>query len=443
MAMNVPHIAVPPPGPKARKVLARDAKWIATTTKAAPLVVKRAYGSVIEDVDGNLYLDFTCGVSVTNVGHVHPRVHAAIKRQLDEFAHYAGTDYYYDVQTRLAERLAKLAPGRRPKKVFFANSGTETVEAAIKIARYSTKRQLFLAFLRAFHGRTMGSLSLTASKAVQRAGFPPMMPGTVHVPFAYCYRCPYNLTYPSCDLYCARIIEDLYEKTIAPPQDLAAVFVEPVQGEGGYVVPPKGWLERIEKIARDAGALLVADEVQTGMGRTGKMWAVEHTKVVPDILTTAKALGSGMPIGAAIFDARYDFDHQGSHSNTFGGNPVACASAIATLDVIEEDRLVENAARLGEHMHRRLEEMKEDYGIMGDNRGLGLMQATEFVADRKSKKAAPETRDRIVRDALGRGLVLLTAGTSGIRYIPALNIPDEQLDAGLDILEESIRKNAK
>ena len=443
MATKVPEIKVPPPGPNARKVLARDARWMATTTKASPLVVKRAYGSVIEDVDGNTYIDFTCGVSVTNVGHAHPHVASAIKRQVDAFAHYAGTDFFYDIQTRLAERLAKLAPGRRPKKVFFANSGTEAIEAAIKIARYNTKRQLFLAFLRGFHGRTMGSLALTASKAVQRAGFSPMMPGAVHVPYAYCYRCPYNLTYPSCDLYCANIIEDLYMKTIAPPGDLAAVFVEPVQGEGGYVVPPKGWMERIEAIARDAGALLVADEVQTGMGRTGRMFAVQHTKVVPDIIATAKALGSGLPIGAAIFDARLDFDHLGVHSNTFGGNPVACASAMATLDVIEREDLLANAARLGARMRARLDEMAESLEVMGDNRGLGLMQATEFVTDRTSKKAAPALRDRIVLDAMKHGLVLLSAGMSGIRYIPALNIPDELLDAGLDILEASIRKAAK
>ena len=280
MAMKVPNIKVTPPGPNARKVLARDARWMATTTKASPLVVKRASGSVVEDVDGNTYIDFTCGVSVTNVGHGNPHVTTAIKRQVDEFVHYAGTDFYYDIQTRLAERLAKLAPGRRPKKVFFANSGTEAIEAAIKITRYNTKRQLFLAFLRGFHGRTMGSLGLTASKAIQRAGFSPMMPGAVHVPYAYCYRCPYNLTYPSCDLYCANIIEDLYMKTVAPPQDVAAVFAEPVQGEGGYVVPPKGWLERIAEIAHDVGALFVADEVQSGMGRTGRMWAVEHTQAV-------------------------------------------------------------------------------------------------------------------------------------------------------------------
>src|SRR2546422_4269404 len=364
MATKVPDIKVPPPGPKARKILARDARWIATTTKASPLVVKRASGSVVEDVDGNLFIDFTCGVSVTNVGHANPRVNAAIKAQVDAFTHFAGTDFYYDIQTRLAERLARLAPGKGAKKVFFGNSGTEANEAAIKIARHHSGKPLFLAFLQGFHGRTMGSLALTSSKAVQRARFSPMMPGTVHVPYAYCYRCPYKLTYPSCDLYCANIIEDLYMKTVAPPGDLAATFFEPIQGEGGYIVPPPGWVERIEKITKDNGALLVADEVQSGMGRTGTLFALDHTKAVPDIVTLAKSLGSGIPIGATIFDARLDFGVQGAHSNTFGGNPVACAAGMAVLDILEQDRLYENAERLGAHMHRRLEEMKERYEIM-------------------------------------------------------------------------------
>ncbi len=441
--MNVPNIKVTPPGPNARKILARDARWLATATKASPLVVKRASGSVVEDVDGNLFIDFTCGVSVTNVGHANPRVNGAIKAQVDAFTHFAGTDFYYDIQTRLAERLAHLAPGTRAKKVFFSNSGTEANEAAIKVARHATGKPLFLAFLQGFHGRTMGSLALTGSKAVQRARFSPMMPGTVHVPYAYCYRCPYQLTYPSCDLYCANIIEELYMKTVLPPGDLAATFFEPIQGEGGYIVPPPGWVERIEKITKDNGALLVADEIQSGMGRTGTLFALEHTKAVPDIVTLAKSLGSGIPIGATIFDAHLDFGVQGAHSNTFGGNPVACAAGMAVLDILEQDRLYENAERLGAHIHRRLEEMKERYEIMGDNRGVGLMRATEFVEDAKSKKAAPKIRDRIVTDAFKHGLLMLSAGTSAIRYIPALNIPDDLLDAGLDILEGAIRRAAK
>ncbi len=436
--MKVPHIRVTPPGPKAREIIARDRAHLATTTKVSPVVARRAHGSVVEDVDGNMYIDFTAGVSVVNVGHGHPKVLEAIHRQVDEFVHFAGTDFFYDVQARLAEKLGDIAPGKFPKKVFFANSGTEANEAALKIARWSTKKGMFIAFLSAFHGRTMGALALTSSKRVQRERFFPMMPGVVQVPYAYCFRCPYKLTYPSCDLYCANIIEDLYMETVAPPLDTAAIVVEPVQGEGGYVVPPPGWLKRIAAIAKENDLLLIADEVQTGMGRTGRMFAVEHEGVEPDILTTAKALGSGIPIGAAVFDAHLDFGVSGAHSNTFGGNPVACASALATIDVIQQEKLIDRAERLGRHMAERLDEMKERFEVMGDNRGLGLMRATEFVTDRKTMRPDPKVRDRVVKDAYEHGLLLLPAGVSAIRYIPALNIPEDQLDTGLDVLEASI-----
>ncbi len=440
--MKVPSIKVRPPGPKARDVIERDARFLATSTKTSPIVAKRARGSVVEDVDGNTYIDFSCGIAVVNVGHNHPKVVEAVRKQVGELTHFAGTDFYYDIQTRLAERLAKLAPGKAAKKVFLANSGTEANEAAIKIAKWSTKRGMFLAFLGAFHGRTMGSLSLTASKKVQKERFFPSMPGVVHVPFAYCYRCPYQLKYPSCDLYCANVIEDLYMKTVIPPADTAGIFVEPVQGEGGYIVPPPGWLPRIAKIAKDNDVLLIADEIQTGIGRTGKMFAVEHEGVVPDIITLAKALGSGIPIGAAVFDAKLDFGVQGAHSNTFGGNPVACASAMATLDVIDEEGLVANAARLGKRMASRLDGMKERFDIIGDHRGVGLMRVTEFVSDPKRKTADPKVRNAIVKDAYEHGVIVLPCGESGIRYIPALNIPDELLDAGLDIIEECIGRAA-
>ena len=436
--MKAPHIRVTPPGPKAKAIIARDREILATATKASPVVARRAEGAVVEDVDGNLFVDFASGVSVLNVGHSHPKVLAAIQRQAGDFTHFAGTDFYYEEQVRLAERLAKAAPGRHKRKVFFTNSGTESVEASIKLARHHTRRGLFLAFLRAFHGRTMGSLALTASKAVHRRGYVPMMPSAVHVPYAYCYRCPYKLTYPSCDLHCANIIEDLYFKTVAPPEDLAGIFVEPVQGEGGYIVPPPGWMERIDKMAREHDILLIDDEIQAGMGRTGRMFAIEHTKAVPDVLTMAKALGGGLPLGAMVFNAELDFREAGSHSNTFGGNALACAAANATLDVIAEEDLLRNATRLGEHLRRRLDEMQETREVMGDNRGLGLMRATEYVADGKSKRPDPKLRDRIVREAFRRGLILLSCGESGIRYIPPLNIPKDLLDAGLDVLEAAI-----
>lgn len=441
--MKVPDIKVTPPGPRAREIVERDKTYIATTTKSAPVVIKKAHGSIVEDVDGNLLIDFASGISVLNVGHTHPKVVEAISRQAAEFTHFAGTDFYYDIQTRLAERLGKVTPGEYRKKVFLANSGTEANEAAIKIAKYHTKRQMFLAFLGSFHGRTQGALSLTASKARQRAGFFPSMPGVVHVPYAYCYRCPYKLTYPSCDLYCANIIEDVYMNTIAPPQDMAGIFVEPVQGEGGYVVPPLGWLDRIAKIAKDHDLLLIDDEVQTGFGRTGKMWGIEHSKAVPDILTMAKSMGSGVPIGAAVYRADMDFEEPGKHSNTYGGNPIACAASLATLDVIESEDLVARSAKLGEHMANRLDEMKDRYEFIGDRRGLGMMQATEFVTDKTSKKPDPKIRDAIAEDAYKHGLILLPCGEATLRYIPALNIPRDVLDAGLDILEECFRRAAK
>lgn len=441
--MKVPNIKVTPPGPKAREIVDRDHKYLASLTKTSPVVAKRGRGSVIEDVDGNLYVDFTCGIGVTNTGLCHPRIVEAIQKQAAELIHFAGTDFYYDIQTQLAKKLAEVTPGDHPKKVFFCNSGAEANEAAIKIAKYSKKRHMFIGFLGGFHGRTQGALAFTASKATQREGFFPMMPGVVHVPYAYCYRCPYKLTYPSCDLYCANIIEELYMKAITPPADLAGILFEPIQGEGGYIVPPKGWVERIAKIAKESGALLIDDEVQAGMGRTGKLWAVEHTTVVPDVITTAKGLGSGMPIGAAVFDARYDFGKLGVHSNTYGGNPVACASSLATFEVIEKEEMLDNARRMGEHMMKRLLEMQEKYDIIGDVRGVGLMQATEFIEDGKSKRPAKKKRDQITEHAYKHGLVLLPCGESTIRYIPALNIPRDLLDAGLDVLDDSIGQFSK
>jgi 4-aminobutyrate aminotransferase len=441
--VKVPDIKVTPPGPKARAIMERDRASLATTTKSGPVVVKRASGSLVEDVDGNIFIDFASGISVLNVGSTHAKVVEAIRRQAGEFTHYAGTDFYYEVQAQLGERLARITPGKHRKKVFLSNSGTEANEAALKVAKHATERQMFIAFLRAFHGRTQGSLALTASRGKQRAGFFPMMPGVVHVPYAYCFRCPYKLTYPSCDFYCANIIEDTYLKTVAPPEDVAAVVVEPVQGEGGYIVPPPGWLERLAKIAKDNGLLLIDDEVQTGLGRTGRMWAADHSKVVPDILTTAKSLGGGVPIGATVFPAEMDFKDSGIHSNTYGGNPIAAAAALATLDVIESEDLVARSAKLGEHLAKRLDAMKERYEFIGDRRGLGLMQATEFVKDRKGLGPDPKLRDAIEQDAYRHGLILLGCGESTIRYIPPLNIPQEVLDAGLDVLEGCFKRAAR
>ncbi len=436
---KAPDIRTTPPGPKAKEIVERDSEFVATTTKTSPIVARRARGSIVEDVDGNIYVDFTCGIGVTNVGHCHPEIVEAIKKQSSELIHFAGTDFYYEIQVELAERLCKIAPGDSPKKVFYTNSGTEGTEASIKIVKWNTQKPLIIGFIRAFHGRTMGSLAITASKPVHRARFAPMMPGVVHIPFAYCYRCAYKMEFPDCGLHCAKILEELYFEAHVPPEDVAAIFIEPVQGEGGYVVPPKGWIDEIASIARRHEILLVDDEVQAGFGRTGKMFGIEHSNTVPDILYTAKGIASGMPMGAVILDAKLDFGVQGAHSNTFGGNLVACASALKTIELIEREGMLDNANRMGKVLKDRLDEMADTYPIMGDNRGLGLMWATEYVKDRRTKEFAVKKRDKIVKLAYERGLILLPAGKSAIRYIPALNITEDELNSGLDVLESCIK----
>lgn len=443
MSSKRPKVTGNLPGAKGRRIIDRDERIMVTTTKAGPIVAKRAEGAMIEDVDGNRIIDMFSGIGVSAVGHCHPRVVKAITEQTEKFIHIGGTDFYYENQVELAEKLAALAPGRMKRKVFFANSGTETVEAAMKIARFSSKRNNFIGFMGAFHGRTMGSLALTASKAVQREGFSPFMPGGYHIPYAYCYRCRYKLEYPDCDVWCAKILEEVYFDGLIPPGDVAAMVAEPIQGEGGYIVPPKEFFKILKKAIEKHGILFIDDEVQAGMGRTGRMWAIEHFGVVPDILTASKALGSGLPIGATIVDSRLDFDRSGRHSNTFGGNPVAAAAALAVFDIIKRERLLERAERLGKESKKRLNELQDKYEIIGDTRGLGLMLAQEFVKDKASKVPNREVRDRIISMALKKGLGLIGCGKSAIRYIPPLIIDDELLDISWHILDESIRAAEK
>lgn len=437
---EIPSVKVKPPGPKAKRIIEEDGRYLATSTKAAPLAVERAKGTVVWDVDGNTYLDFASGVAVLNLGHSHPAVIKAISEQAKRFSHFAGTDYYYEVQARLASRLCGIAPGGCDKKIFFSNSGAESIEAAMKVARWSTQRKQYISFLGAFHGRTMGALSLTASKRVQQERYFPTVPGVTHIPFANCYRCPYHLEYPSCGIWCGKMIEEVYFDTVLPPEEVGAMFMEPIQGEGGYIVPPSEFVQVMHSICQKYGILFVDDEVQAGMGRTGRMWAVEHHGIVPDVVCTAKALGSGIPIAATIFREELDWGKKGAHSNTYGGNAIACASALATLDVIEREGLVMQAEKKGRHLRGRLNELAEDHEIIGDVRGFGMMQATEFVKDRDTKEYACQERDAIVEEALRGGLILLGCGKSAIRYIPPLTASIEELDKGLDILEKAIRK---
>ncbi len=437
---KVPDIKVAPPGPAAREIIAKDESYMATTTKSLPVVAKRARGLEVEDVDGNMLLDFSSGISVLNVGHCHPRVVEAVKKQSEELMHFAGTDFYYDIQASLAQRLSEMTPGEFDKKVFFGNSGAESVEAAIKVARWSTDRKRMIAFIGGFHGRTMGALSLTASKSVQKQRFFPALDGVTHIPFANCYRCPYHLEFPSCDLWCAKTLDETYFSSFIPPDEVAVLFGEPVQGEGGYIVPPREFYPTIHRILKKYGILFASDEVQAGLGRTGKMWGIEHWGIAPDILTTSKSLGSGIPISATVFRKDLDFGVQGAHSNTFGGNLVGCAASMATLDVIQEEGLVANSEKMGSYFRKRLDELKSKHELIGDVRGLGLMLAVEFVRDRKTKEHAQKERDQIITEAHRMGLILLGCGKSGIRLIPSLNVTTGQIDTAVEILDRAISK---
>ncbi|MFZ0698737.1 MAG: acetyl ornithine aminotransferase family protein [Thermoplasmata archaeon] len=432
-------IRVPIPGPNAQRIIQADETYLATTTKTSPIVAESALGVWVTDVDGNRLLDFAAGISVLNVGHSHPAVVQAVREQAGRLSHFAGTDFYYENQTRLAERLAAITPGIHAKKVFFTNSGTESAEAALKLARWNRQRPLTVGLLGAFHGRTMGALTMTASKPVQRSRFDAYAGGGQHIPPPYCYRCPYKLEYPSCDLYCAKILKELYFETSIPPDDVAAFIAEPVMGEGGYIVPPKGWHAAIKSILDEYGILFIDDEVQAGMGRTGHWFAIEHHGVVPDIVTTAKALGSGLPIGAMIFRKDLDYTKSGAHSNTFGGNLVAVAGALATLDVIEREHVLENTRTQGAYLRARLRELQSKYEEIGDVRGLGLMVATEFVTSRATKEPAVRLRDRVLQESYQRGLILLPCGRSSIRYIPPLIIQREEIDEGVEILDAAIQ----
>ncbi|HWZ61095.1 MAG TPA: acetyl ornithine aminotransferase family protein [Gemmatimonadaceae bacterium] len=437
---DYPCIVVPPPGPKARAIIDRDAAWTSTSyIKEYPLAVARGRGAMVEDVDGNRYLDFMAGIAVASTGHSHPAVVAAIKDAADRFLHICGTDFYYEGMAALCERLATLAPGPSRKRVFLSNSGTEAVEGAIKLARHSTRRAGLIAFKGAFHGRTYGAMSLTSSKVKQHAGFGPLLPEVYHVPFGYCYRCDFGKQFPSCGLYCVSSIEtDLFARQV-DPHDVAAIFVEPIQGEGGYIVPPPGYLQALRDLCDKYGILLVFDEIQSGIGRTGKMFACEWAGVEPDILLTAKGLASGMPLGAIIASESIMRWGAGAHGSTFGGNPVSCAAALATLDLVEQG-LMANAARMGDRLMAGVRELAARHETIGDIRGLGLMIGVEFVADRVSRTPAPGIVHDLVLDAFGRGLLLLGCGKSTLRLAPPLVIDADDVDTGLALIDACLHK---
>lgn len=427
------HIRITPPGPLARALLRRSGRYVApSATQAYPLVVDRAAGCHVWDVDGNCYLDFTAGVAVSATGHGHKHVVEAITAQAERLTHFSFADFSYPSYIRLAARLAGLAPGRDPKQVYLCNSGAEATEAAIKLARHATRRPYILAFYNAFHGRTLGAVSLTASKAIHRRGFAPLLPGVLHAPYPDPYRS--RTGDPTGD--CLNHIEEVLFRTVLPPEETAAIVVEPIQGEGGVMVPPDDFLKGLRRLCDRYGILLVDDEVQAGMGRTGKFFAIEHTGVEPDIICMAKALGGGLPLGAIIARKRVMSWEKGSHTSTFGGNPVACEAGLATIDVIEKEGLMRNAVEQGAYIQQRLRRLQRRHRVIGDVRGRGLMIGVELVRNRRTKERAVAERDAVVQQAFQRGLLLLPCGRNAFRISPPLSISRHDVDEGLAILDE-------
>ncbi|MCS6886194.1 MAG: acetyl ornithine aminotransferase family protein [Acidobacteriota bacterium] len=437
--VRAPYIKTELPGPNARRVLEKDERYISPSyTRSYPLVIKRGYGPVIEDVDGNLFLDFNAGVAVLATGHAHPEIVEAISKQAAEFVHISSTDYYYEQLTDLAKKLGELTPGDFAKRVHFGNSGAEALEAALKVAMYATRRPKFIAFFNSFHGRTLGALSLTSSRSAQRRGFGRQAVDVTHIPYATCKRCAYGKQPDSCNVECVSVIEDRLFKTTVPHEEVAGIVVEPVQGEGGYVVPPAKFLQALRAVCDKYGILLIFDEVQSGVGRTGRMFACEHFGVVPDVICLAKALGGGLPLSATVARAELMQWHRGAHASTFGGNPVAIAAAMKTIEILENG-VMENAVRMGERLLTGLRQIADRHAdVVFDVRGLGLMVGIEFVTDRVTNTPDVALRDQIEVEAFHRGLILQGAGESTIRFSPPLIVDEYDVDTALEIFDRSI-----
>ena len=432
---DYPRIQGPLPGPRAKEIIARDRRTVSQNlSKDVPLVVARAQGMVVEDVDGNRFLDFAAGISTVSTGHCHPEVVRAIREQSERLLHVCYTDFYYPVYVDLCEELARIAPISGPKRVFLTNSGAEAVETAVKLARVRTGRQKIVGFFGAFHGRTYGAMTLTSSKPVQRKGYGPFLPEVLHTHYAYCYRCPVNRRPESCSIECLDLLTESHFHHSVPPEEVAAVIVEPVQGEGGFIPPHPDFLKRLQEICRRHGILLIADEVQSGMGRTGKMFALEHYGIDPDMIIMAKGIASGMPISAVIARDEVMRWNDGGHGSTFGGNPVSCAAALATLRLLQ-DGLVDNAGRVGGRLIEKLRALKAKHPGIGDVRGLGLMIGVEVVKDPATREPAPRERGLVIEKAFERGLLTLPCGASTIRLSPPLVATDADADKAVAILD--------
>ena len=434
--MRLPHIRMPLPGPKAQALIERD-RLVSTPSypRDYPFVMAKARGAEAWDVDGNRFLDFASGIAVCSTGHAHPQVVQAIKDATDDFLHIS-SDYWHERMTRLCERINSLAPMREPVQVFLCQSGTESVEGALKLARYVTGRPRFIGFLGGFHGRSMGSLSFTASKYSQQAGFFPSMPGVTHVPYPNTYR-PLFAGADQGKAVLDYIEGHLFQSNL-PPSEVAAILVEPIQGEGGYLVPPDGFLQGLRDLCDRHGILLIFDEVQSGVGRTGRMFASEHWGVAPDIMTLAKGLGSGLPIGLVVARRRImEKWKRGAHGNTFGGNPLCCAAALATLDLVETEYAA-NAAQLGAYFLGRLRELQQRFECIGDVRGKGLMIGMELVTSRATRAPARALCEAVLTRAYHNGLLLLSCGQSTVRFIPPLMINRAHVDEALPMLERAL-----
>lgn len=437
-----PSIKTELPGPKGKKVIEADAQFVNPSypRPSFKLVAERAQGVWVEDVDGNIFLDCNAGVAVCSTGHCHPEVVNAIQRQAEQLIHMCGTDYYYSLMPALAQKLDEIVPVPSPTRTHFANSGTEAVETALKLAMHATGREKFIAFFNSFHGRTLGSLSLTSSKTAQRLGFKRQALDVVHVPYPNEFRNPFRAE--DCgDGGAAQgalnWIEERLFKTTTPPQEVAAIIVEAVQGEGGYVPASKSFLQGLRRICNEHGILLVLDEVQSGMGRTGKMFASDHHDLEPDIVCIAKGIGSGLPIGATVARASLMDWKPGAHASTFGGNPVCIAAALKTIELLENG-LVKNSAEVGGYLKAKLEKLMKKHDCIGDVRGMGMMLGVEFVTDKASNKPAPELRDRVEFACFERGLIILGAGTNTIRWSPPLILTKENVDVAIEIFDQAI-----
>ena len=440
--LQKPIIKTELPGPKGREIIAADAQYV-TPSYPRPdykLVAEKGYGVWIEDVDGNVFLDCNAGVAVCSTGHCHAEIVKAITNQAQTLIHMCGTDFYYRHMPALGKKLDEIVPISAPTKTHFANSGAEAVETALKLAMYHTRRQKFISFFGSFHGRTLGALSLTSSKKAQRTGFMRQALDVVHVPYPNKFRhfvSEKPVDEEAITRDCINWIENKLFKTTTPPEEVAGIVVEAVQGEGGYVPAPSQFLREIRRICDENGIMMIVDEVQSGMGRTGKMFAIEHSGVGPDIMCLAKGIGSGLPIGACVAKADIMDWHKGAHASTFGGNPVCIASALKTIELLENG-LTENAAQVGDYLQEGLRKLQDKYDCIGDVRGLGLMIGVEFVEDKETLKPAPELRDKIETECYNRGLIILGCGNSTIRWSPPLILTKENIDVALEIFDAAI-----